>query len=54
MPQQRIGRYAVLDEIAAGAQGTVYRAHDPESGRIIALKVLHRELSRGDPDLRTD
>jgi len=46
MPQERIGRYRVLEEIASGAQGTVYRAHDPESGRIVALKVLHRELSR--------
>ena len=46
MAQKRIGRYAVLEEIASGAQGTVYRAHDPESGRVVALKVLHPELSR--------
>jgi len=45
MAQERIGRYRVLEEIASGAQGTVYRAHDPESGRIVAVKVLHRELS---------
>ncbi len=43
--EQSIGRYQVLEEIASGAQGTVYRAFDPEGGRIIALKVLHPTLS---------
>ena len=43
--EQRIGRYQILDEIAAGGQGTVYRAFDPDSGQIIALKVLHPNLS---------
>ena len=39
---QQIGRYQILEEIASGGQGTVYRAYDPEGGQIIALKVLHR------------
>ena len=43
--EQSIGRYQILEEIAAGAQGTVYRAFDPEGGRIIAVKVLHPTLS---------
>ncbi len=43
--EQSIGRYQVLQEIASGAQGTVYRAFDSEGGRIIALKVLHPTLS---------
>ena len=43
--EQRIGRYQILEEIAAGGQGTVYRAFDPDSGQIIALKVLHPTLS---------
>ncbi len=43
--EQRIGRYQLLDEIAAGGQGTVHRAFDPDSGQIIALKVLHPTLS---------
>ena len=43
--EQRIGRYQILEEIAAGGQGTVYRAFDPDSGQIIALKVLHPNLS---------
>ena len=43
--QRSIGRYQILEEIASGAQGTVYRAFDPEGGQIIALKVLHPTLS---------
>ena len=46
--EQRIGRCQILEEIASGGQGTVYRAYDPEGGQIIALKVLHPTLS-GDP-----
>ena len=43
--QRRIGRYQVLEEIASGGQGTVYRAWDTDSGRVVALKVLHPHLS---------
>ncbi len=39
---QQIGRYQILDEIAWGGQGAVYRVFDPETGQIVALKVLHR------------
>ncbi len=46
--QQRIGRYQVLEEIAAGGQGTVYRAFDNDTRQIVALKVLHPPLS-GEP-----
>jgi serine/threonine-protein kinase len=36
-----IGRYQVLERIGGGAMGTVYRAHDPQIGRTIAIKVLN-------------
>ena len=45
MEQQQIGRYQILDEIASGGQGAVYRVFDPDTGQIVALKVLHGFLS---------
>ena len=45
MAQSNIGKYQVLEEIAAGRQGVVYRAFDPEAGQIVALKVLHASLT---------
>ena len=38
---ERIGRYEVLELLAGGGQGTVYRARDTESGEVVALKVMH-------------
>jgi serine/threonine-protein kinase len=34
------GPYAIVGEIGRGAFGTVYRAHDPELNREVALKVV--------------
>ena len=45
MQQQTIGRYQVLEEIASGGQGTVYRAWDTANGTVVALKVLHPHLA---------
>jgi hypothetical protein len=36
-----LSRFRVLSRIGAGASGTVYRAHDQQGDRIVALKVLH-------------
>ena len=38
---QRIGKYEVLETIAGGGQGSVYRARDAESNAVVALKVMH-------------
>jgi len=39
------GRYHVVDRIAAGGMGEVYRATDAVLERQVALKVLHRSLA---------
>lgn len=36
----RIGRYALLEKIGQGGMGAVYRAYDPVTERIVAVKVL--------------
>ncbi len=41
LPQgTRVSRYVLLDVLGRGAIGTVYRAHDPELERDIAIKVM--------------
>jgi beta-lactam-binding protein with PASTA domain len=42
------GRYHVLERIASGGMGEVFRAHDAVLAREVAVKVLHRSLA-GDP-----
>ncbi len=44
------GHYQLMGEIGQGGMGTVFKAHDPELGRDLAVKVLH-ERHRATSDL---
>ena len=44
-PGDKIGRYVVREEIAEGGMGLVVAAEDPELGRVVAIKLLHPDLS---------
>ena len=43
--QERIGKYEVLERIAAGGQGTVYRGRDNDLDRIVAIKVINQPVT---------
>ena len=42
---QRIGRYEILEQIAVGGQGTVYRAHDTVLDRVVAVKLINQPVT---------
>jgi len=39
----KIGRFEILSELAKSASGCVYKASDPESGQVVALKTFRLE-----------
>src|SRR5262249_41030051 len=44
-PGQRLGPYRIVSFIASGGMGAVYRAHDPRTGRDVAVKVAGQRFS---------
>ncbi|HUL65758.1 MAG TPA: protein kinase [Burkholderiaceae bacterium] len=44
----KIGRYQIEDTIGQGATAVVFKAHDPEIDRTIAIKLLKPEFARND------
>lgn len=43
-----IGRYTVVERVGAGASGVVFKAFDEELERLVAIKVLSRDVTRDD------
>lgn len=46
---ERLGKYPIDAVLGEGAMGVVYRAHDPDIGRPVAIKTVRAELLREDP-----
>jgi len=38
---KRLGRFLITGELGRGGMATVYRGHDPQLGRDVAIKVMH-------------
>src|SRR6516164_1938525 len=49
--RRKCGKFDLIDRIGMGAFGTVYRAHDPELGRWVAIKVPRAGSLAGKEDL---
>jgi predicted Ser/Thr protein kinase len=43
-PATRIGRFAILERIGAGAMGEVFAAYDEQLDRKVALKIVHTAI----------
>lgn len=48
MMPDTIGRYRIDGELGRGAMGTVFRAHDPEIDRTVAIKLIRADLLEGE------
>ena len=47
-PPKSVGKYLVDSVLGQGAMGVVYKGHDPDIDRVVAIKTLHTHLMNAD------
>src|SRR5262245_47160709 len=52
LPLKSIGKYDLLEKIAEGGMGTIYRGKDREGGGIVAIKVMPKHMASNPTLLR--
>jgi tetratricopeptide (TPR) repeat protein len=50
--RRQLGRFELLEQIGAGAFGVVWKARDPELGRLVAIKIPHGETLGSSRDVQ--
>ncbi|MBX9715002.1 MAG: serine/threonine protein kinase, partial [Burkholderiaceae bacterium] len=49
---KQVGRYRIHERLGRGGMATVFKAHDPDIGRDVAIKFLHASLCQ-EPEYRS-
>jgi serine/threonine-protein kinase len=47
-PPKSVGKYLIDSVLGQGAMGVVYKGHDPDIDRVVAIKTLHTHLMAAD------